>query len=408
MNNFKNKYLYYLIFLFISSIFIYIYLFSLKNIINLWTYSEVHLNYSSGFVRRGLFGEIILFLSNLGIKSKESFSTIFFIFYLVNAFLFLSILKRLTDNIWLYIFFTFNPAFILFSFYDLGGYARSEVFGIFLILLHSYIYQDISLKKISFKFYYFFYYAILYPFILISFLLHEINIFFIIFHLITTYKIINFYNKINFKINIIFSVPVVLILTIFFWTFSQKISQQMLLDIFNNLADKTNISIWIWEALLTPISERSEFSYMAKPFLNIIYYLVIFIFYLIPILFFLNNLTRNTVNKFILLILSIIPFVFLFFIARDWGRWIHIILIMIFCFYSQYFYKKPINIKLEKTYKIFVIFFFIFQIFFTRIPHCCNLIEKKISLIGGFAGKIVVLNDLINNKINVEERFKKF
>ena len=408
MNYFKNKYLHYFIFLFVSSIFIYIYLFSLKNIINLWTYSEVHLNYSSGFVRRGLFGEIILFLSNLGVKSKESFSTIFFIFYLLNAFLFLNILKRFTANVWLYIFFTFNPAFILFSFYDLGGYARSEVFGIFLMLLHSYIYQNISLKKISFKFYYFFYFIILYPFIIISFLLHEINIFFIIFHLITTYKIIIFFNKINFKINILFSMPVVLLFTIFFWTFSQKISQEMLLNIFNNLADKTNISIWIWEALLTPISQRSEFAYMAKPFSNIIYYLAIFFFYLIPILFFLNNLTRNTANKFILLILSIIPFIFLFVIARDWGRWMHIIFIMIFCFFSQYIYKKPINFKLGKTYKIYLVIFFIFQIFFTRIPHCCNLIEKKISLIGGFSSKIVVFNDLINNKINVEERFKKF
>ena len=52
--------------------------------------------------------------------------------------------------------------------------------------------------------------------------------------------------------------------------------------------------------------------------------------------------------------------------------------------------------------------FFIFQIFFTRISHCGNLIKKKISLIGGFAGKMIVINDLINDKINVEERFKKF
>jgi hypothetical protein len=408
MNYFKDKYSYYLIFLFISSIFIYIYLFSLKNIINLWTYSEVHLNYSSGFIRRGLFGEIILFLNSLGIKSRESFSTIFFLFYLFNSFLFLNILKKFTNNIWYYIFFAFNPAFILFSFYDLGGYARSEVFGIFLILLHTYIYQNIFLKKIDFKFYFFFYFLILYPSILITFLLHEINIFFIIFHLIIAFKIINFFNKLNLKKILIFSTPLVILACFFIWTFTQKISHQMLESIFNNLTDNKNISIWIWEALLTPISQRSEFSYMAKPLLNIIYYFAIFVFYLIPILFFLNNLTHKTTNKFFLLILSIIPFLFLFFIARDWGRWIHIIFIIIFCFYSQYIYKRPIHIKFKNNYKIYLIIFFVFQIFFTRIPHCCNLIEKKISVIGGFSSKMIVLSDLINNKINVEERFKKF
>jgi len=182
----------------------------------------------------------------------------------------------------------------------------------------------------------------------------------------------------------------------------------MLENIFNNLTDNKNISIWIWEALLTPISQRLEFSHMAKPSLNIIYYLAIFLFYLIPILFFLNKLTFNADYKYTLLILSITPFFFLFFIARDWGRWMHIILIMIFCFYSQYVNKKPKNIKLKKKYKIYLFFFLIFQIFFTRIPHCCNLIEKKISLIGGFGSKIVVLKDIITNKINVEERFKKF
>jgi len=408
MNYLKNKYSYYLIFFLIFSIFIYIYLFSLKNIINLWTYSEVHLNYSSGFIRRGLFGEIILFLNSLGIKSRESFSTIFFIFYLFNAFVFLNILKKFTNNIWFYIFFTFNPAFILFSFYDLGGYARSEVFGIFLILLHSYIYQNIFLKKINFKFYYFFYYLILYPSILVSFLLHEINIFFIIFHLITTYRIIKLSDKINLKKILIFFIPLMLLASVFFWTFTQKLSHSMLESIFGTLTDNKNISIWIWEALLTPISERSEFSYMAKPFLNVIYYVSIFIFYLVPILFFLNNLTRDTVSKSILLILSIIPFLFLFIIARDWGRWMHIILMIIFCFYSQYIYKMPINIKFKKNHKIYLIIFFIFQIFFTRIPHCCNLVEKRISLVGGFYGKMLVLKDLINNKINVEERFKKF
>ena len=39
-------------------VFSYIYYFSYNYIINLWTYSEIHLNYSAGFIKRGFLGEI--------------------------------------------------------------------------------------------------------------------------------------------------------------------------------------------------------------------------------------------------------------------------------------------------------------------------------------------------------------
>ena len=164
----NKKICFFIILISIFSIFSFIYIFSLQNIINLWTYSEVHLNYSQGFIRRGLFGEILIFFNNLGIKSNFSFSTIFYIFYLINALLFFKILKNITENLWYLVYFIFNPAFIFFSFYDLGGYARSEVFGIFLILLHTMIYQKINLQNFNLKKYYFFYYLILYPLIIIS------------------------------------------------------------------------------------------------------------------------------------------------------------------------------------------------------------------------------------------------
>ena len=86
----KNLY-YFAIIISIISIFFFIYIFSLQNIINLWTYSEVHLNYSQGFIRRGFIGEVIIFFDSFGIKSNISFSTIFFFFYIFNALLFFKI-----------------------------------------------------------------------------------------------------------------------------------------------------------------------------------------------------------------------------------------------------------------------------------------------------------------------------
>ena len=50
----------------------------------------------------------------------------------------------------------------------------------------------------------------------------------------------------------------------------------------------------------------------------------------------------------------------------------------------------------------------LFQFTFTRIPHCCNLVEKNISITGGIISKVIVFNNLINNKIDVKSRFKSF
>ena len=404
----KNKFFFILSVLSIISIFTFIYAFSLKNIINLWTYSEVHLNYSQGFIRRGLFGEILFFLNSFGIKSNISFSTIFYLFHIINAFLFLKILNKITNNYWYRFYFIFNPAFIFFSFYDLGGYARSEVFGIFLILLHTIIFQKVKLEKFKLSKYFIFYYLILYPSIILSFLIHEINIFFVIFHIILTFKVLQTKKIIEIKIIAKSSLPILILLYFLYLSLSQTVTPSMLQDIYKSLPNNENISLWIWEALLTPISDRSEFAYMANPFTNIIYYFLITIFYLIPIVFFLNKLINKQVNHYLYLLLSLFPFFILFFIARDWGRWIHIIFMIIFCYYGLNVQETIKNFNFKKIFIPFVVIFLIFQVFFTRIPHCCNLVEKNISIIGGFASKVLVLNNLIYNKIDVEKRFKKF
>ena len=57
-----------LISLFLISVFTYTFYFSLTNIINYWTYSEIHINYSLGFSKRGLLGSIMLYLENYGLS----------------------------------------------------------------------------------------------------------------------------------------------------------------------------------------------------------------------------------------------------------------------------------------------------------------------------------------------------
>ena len=113
-------------------------------------------------------------------------------------------------------------------------------------------------------------------------------------------------------------------------------------------------------------------------------------------------------RNFVFICIFGLSFIPLFFLAIDWGRWIHIIFILIFCYHSLSIPKEIKKLDFNRIFIFLISIFLFFQIFFTRIPHCCNIVEKNINLIGGFGTKIIVLNKLIFNKIDVEKRFKKF
>ena len=103
--------------------------------------------------------------------------------------------------------------------------------------------------------------------------------------------------------------------------------------------------------------------------------------------------------------LSIMPFLMLFFIGQDWGRWFHIILIVLFACFMQFKEKKLILPK-NYTYKILTYVFIVFcilQFSFTRIPHCCNLVRLNLNIFGGIIPKIKVFSKILNNKIIIKQ-----
>ena len=59
--------------LFLLSVFSYVFYFSLTNIINYWTFTEIHINYSLGFSKRGLLGSLMLYLENIGVPKNIFF-----------------------------------------------------------------------------------------------------------------------------------------------------------------------------------------------------------------------------------------------------------------------------------------------------------------------------------------------
>ena len=400
--------------LFLLSVFTYVFYFSLNNIINYWTYSEIHINYSLGFSKRGLLGSIMLYLESIGLSKNIFFSSIFYLITLCSIFLFLYLNNRFKKNhLFFYIFFTLNPALLLFSFYDLGGYARFEIFGISICLLHALFAQRFYYNKINYKKYLKLSLIIIFPLSFITILIHELNILFLSFHFFTILLILiknKFKKIINYKYLIFLNFITIILITYLLLThpFTKEFSQEL----YNNLQNKHGTDFWIWESIAGSLSERLnyEIDYMLNPSGSVFLYFYIFMFYSTPIFFLLDKTTEKNRFYLIYIFLSTLPFFFLFFIGRDWGRWMHIIIFLIYLCLIQ-FKEKKIELKKPYKYKVLTYLFIIlviFQFVFTRIPHCCNLVKLNLNVIGGIVPKIEVFYRMINDNYDLKKRFKNY
>ena len=98
---------------------------------NSWITGDWLINYADGIIRRGLSGEILIFLSNifsLNVLYIVIFiQSILFLLFLIH---FLQIIKNKEITIW-YFFLIFSPLTFLFTFYDPLTVGRKEVIFFF-------------------------------------------------------------------------------------------------------------------------------------------------------------------------------------------------------------------------------------------------------------------------------------
>ena len=416
----KNNILYYLTYLFVITLFAYLFYLSTKYIINSWTFSQAHINYSNGFVKRGLFGTIALLLeNNYKIKFVNTFNIFFIFFYLANIILFFLIIKQYSKFFYIFIFLALSPTLILFSFNDLGGYQRFDVISIFLILFHTYLIFLYRSSKINFKSYKNKFYFIIFPIFLVSLFIHEIQFWSIPFHF---FMIKNIYDENNIK-NKNFYIFFLFLILASIIVFLYPVSQQTINSMIKGLGDRN-----IWDSALVVASSSegniSIINYEIRTNLLNLYNLKINLFFLfmgvIPInilIYFLNNrkLINIKNNKiYLYYYLSVIPYL-TFFAIGDTGRWLHIISIVSFSFLGQYPIDKTkqfINKSRFFLSKILVFIILIIYCFFVRLPHCCNLEEKKITIWGGLHKKFeavykIYFNNLKDEKFDLNKRFQK-
>jgi hypothetical protein len=352
---------------------------------------------------------MIFFNKYFTIPTKYFYSTFFYLISLINIGIFFSLIKEYKKHILIFTFLSLNPALILFSFYDLGGYARFEIISITAMLLNVYFAKKFYKAEFSENEYFFFLKYFIIPFITIAIFINEIIIFTIPFHILLSLQIFKAKNYSRLFIYLLLLIPSYLI-------YIHRITPEIALQLFNNLQNKKDLDFWILEAIALPsFIDRFNIdgSYMFTKG-NIIRYSSIFIIFFAPIYIFFNYLRANNyilIKKNYFCLLSVVPIFFIFLIARDWGRWIHLIIFMTFCFYMQFPIKKKLDTNLIKIFKFKYIIFTItlfFYLFFIRIPHCCNIEKLQITIYGGAIEKVKVLYDIFFlKKIDINKRFRK-
>jgi len=355
-------------------------------------YLDWLINYSGGFVRRGLAGEIFITISNFtGIKLKVLF--IFFFWLILGLFYFKSynFLSKIEKNIIIYLLIV-SPFFYVYYFVNHGAGLRKEfilyIFFIFLISEKNIF----SNKNILWK------YSLIYPLLI---LIHEGIIFYLPFYIFFIFLIVKKENIKSYFLQIFFCTTI----SVFFAFLSLKNS---------GLPSNTNAiceSIKMMNSTCNDHSAIAMFKYNLNDFRigvleqidkkNIFGWIAITIYGFFPIIFitFFTNFQKEIyLKKFFLLdtnlifrffiLLNFILILPLFVIAYDWGRWLaiyyHLLsLIILFLFknnlirFNNFFQKKNFFLYKKKLSILSLVLLFFFGSFLTPgLPIAKSSIEN--------------------------------
>ena len=352
MSNYK-KYLYF----FLSIIFFlqiyYLYLAS-AGFPNSYISSELLISYSSGFIRRGLIGEVFISLFNFFDFQSYLFFFIFnFIVYCILFFLiFLFIHKSKNVDI-IYLILFISPIFISYSLYEREALTRKEIY-LFISFLAFIIYLRNS-QSFTFS------YVLLFFLTTFVVLIHELNIIFLPFFLIVFYY--KFKNLFNFKKYLyIFLLILFQLLIILYFIYYPLTSEHII-----NLCNNTQIYFsdfkckgaffWLSQDLNFSINEVVK----RTDKINIFRYIIINIITYLPFLYYFILINKKNL---IFLSLGIISLP-LYFVGLDWGRWVNInftmmVLLFLYLRNNNYFFLEIVDFNVTRN-KIFFASIYVFS-----------------------------------------------
>lgn len=371
---------------------------------NPWIAGDWLINYGGGILRRGLGGEIILFISKIlsinVIHLLIFFQSSFFILFLFFLF---KILNNKNINLW-FLFLVFSPATISFTFYDPLAVGRKEVIFFFYYTIYLlYFIKNFEYSKLK----YFTYFLTGLIFVLI----HEIFIFFSFFFIFSKYfylqkknqKII--FSNFHKEFFLILGSFLAFIILIFLSSNNPNLK--------NLVCDKLLLSGLTKEICIGAMNEIIFSKYITsyKSFGIIKYidsynyletYTISVLLFLIPLLLFLINSNYNRKQIYLFIYGSALQFFLLisiFIVVNDWGRYLNLYFIYNLIFISYFFLNDNVKLIELKFKNLFLIIIFIIYSTTWHMPHCC---QKSIGKgMVNFKDRIIYR---INNSTNYEDK----
>jgi len=357
MNIIKNKTIsIYLLTLFFFSIF---YLYQKHTVSNDSTISEWIINYEGGFTKRGLIGQIAIYLSyifNLELRLSIlifQIAVIGFYYILLNHFL---INLKLNNII---IFSILSPIFILYPVAEIEVLARKETFLYSFFLLYFFLKKD-SYRNI--------YKIIILP---LAILIWEPVVFFFPFWFMIDFIERNNKNFLESLLrSAVYYLPAILLAA---YIALNPISDQNHLQMVNFLKNTFDENCYMsCELLLSKSSIYDQFHAVIVlfNFERIFRYFLIILFGFGPLIILLKYTKFNKLNSSLISFLVSFPIIILFLMMTDWGRVVNMYYSFSILTYL-YLYKnglikieqsirKNFFIKLIKNKKILIIFFIVF------------------------------------------------
>ncbi len=352
----KKQFSIYLIILFIFSVF---YLYQKHLVGNDSTISEWLINYEGGFTKRGLIGQIAIYLSYLiDIKLRLSI----FIFQITVIAIYYLLLDNFISDLKLnnlIIFSIFTPIFILYPVAEIEVLARKETFLYCFFLL--YLLLNNKTHKNIYK-------LTILP---VAILVWEPVIFFFPFWIIIDFFEQNEKNIIKSLCNIIiFYLPAIFLA--FFIAFN-PISSEGHKEMANFLKYEFNEDCYMSCELLlskSKIIEQFAAVFDLFTFERIIRYFLVLLVGFGPLIILIQYSKFKKLNAKIVSLFVSFPVIVLFLMMTDWGRAVNMyytfsILTFLYLFKKNYLrlnqvYKQNFFVNLFKTKKLLIFFFIIF------------------------------------------------
>ena len=327
--------------------------------------NELFINYEGGFLRRGLLGQIAIYLfKNFSVSPVTFFSVVFSSANIIFFYLFIKCIKKFQSNIFLYLVLLLSPATLMFSIFDSVNFFNNQIFVLIAILLHCFVALKYFNETDKYKKYFVF---LIIPLLFVNIFQYDPQIITLSSHMLITYIVLSKELQKSYKLlysYIFLLIPILLVMLnngspeqlatfekmkeIVNYNYGFIINEHPeafsaidTKDLRGNLNLKLGAMIKIFGIKFT---YNNKLYLFLSIILAVIFFILIFNYFIGQKIYFINI-------KYKIAIISFIPLISLFLFITDFGRSTHIFLIHLLSFYflfkidkkKEKFFLKKIN-----------------------------------------------------------------